>query len=106
MHMRPRPAAGLQPTAAVLPVRSVAAQMPIGGLLIGMTDAQGHGFVIATTYNLIWRDSGSRTAVAPFGSAKADISSRLRKRVKRDGILFWSTLSSLMAAVSVDDTCA
>jgi hypothetical protein len=65
MHMRPRPAAGLQPTAAVLPVRSVAPQMPISGLLIGMTDAQGHGFVIATTYNLIRRDSGIRTAVAP-----------------------------------------
>src|SRR5882757_9636445 len=27
-------------------------QMPIGGLLIGMTDAQGHGFVIAATHDL------------------------------------------------------
>jgi hypothetical protein len=27
-------------------------QMPIGGLLIGMTDAQGHGFVITATHNL------------------------------------------------------
>jgi hypothetical protein len=26
--------------------------MQIGGLLIGMTDAQGHGFVIAATHNL------------------------------------------------------
>src|SRR6202022_5171752 len=67
MHLRPRPAAGLQkPTAAVLradrihgPFSSRGAwsgrwrlQMPIGGLLIGMTDAQGHGFVIAATHNL------------------------------------------------------
>ena len=27
-------------------------QMPIGGLLIGMADAQGHGFVIAATGDL------------------------------------------------------
>jgi hypothetical protein len=26
--------------------------MQIGGLLIGMTDAQGHGFVIPATHNL------------------------------------------------------
>jgi hypothetical protein len=58
MHMRPRPAAGLQPTAAVLradrihgPFSSRGArsgrwrlQLPIGGLLIGMTDAQGQSF--------------------------------------------------------------
>ena len=66
MHMRPRPAAGLQPTAAVLRAdrnhgpfsrrggRSGRwrLQMPIGGQLIGMTDAQGHGFVIAAARNL------------------------------------------------------
>jgi hypothetical protein len=45
--------------------------MQIGGLLIGMTDAQGHGFVIAATHNLerqrqqsdrrgnIWRRQGA-----------------------------------------------
>jgi hypothetical protein len=66
MHMRPRPAAGLQPTAAVLradrihrPFSSRGArsgrwrlEMPIGGLRIGTTDAQGHGFVIAATGDL------------------------------------------------------
>ena len=74
MHMRPRPAAGLQPTAAVLradrihgPFSSRGArsgrwrlQMPIGGLLIGMADAQGHGFVITATGDLA--RAGSLTA--------------------------------------------
>jgi hypothetical protein len=36
--------------------------MPIGGLLIGMTDAQGHGFVIAATYNLERQRQSDRRA--------------------------------------------